>query len=184
MLSWSSNALAIWCKEPTHWKRPWCWERLRAGREGDNRGWDGWMASLIQWTWAWASSGRWWRTGKVGMLQYMGLQRSGHSLATEQQQTFGGEGWALVLLHCPVIVHGPSLRMRHDFERGVFFQPKASSKGGLCWELPAATITGVTRLFTAAWRIVMQAWLICCLTEEIWGPWSQRRVSLERPNKS
>ena len=50
---------------------PWCWERLKAGGEGDNRGWDGWMASPIQWTWVWASSGRWWRTGKPGVLQSM-----------------------------------------------------------------------------------------------------------------
>ena len=48
--SWSSNTLTTWCKEPTHWKRPWCWERLRAGGEGDDRGWDGWMASLTEWT--------------------------------------------------------------------------------------------------------------------------------------
>ena len=47
---WSSNTLATWCKEPTHWKRPWCWERLKAGGEGDDKGWDGWMASLTQWT--------------------------------------------------------------------------------------------------------------------------------------
>ena len=58
--SWNSNTLANWCKEPTHWKRPWCWERLKAGGEGDNRGWDGWMASLTQWTWVWVSSGSWW----------------------------------------------------------------------------------------------------------------------------
>ena len=49
--SWNSNTLATWCKELTHWKRPWCWERLKAGGEGDNRGWDGWMASPTQWTW-------------------------------------------------------------------------------------------------------------------------------------
>ena len=48
--SWSSNTLATWCKEPTHWKRPWCWERLKAGGEGDNGGQDGWMASSTQWT--------------------------------------------------------------------------------------------------------------------------------------
>ena len=47
--SWISNTLAIWCEELTHWKRPWCWERLKAGGEGDNKGWDGWMASLSQW---------------------------------------------------------------------------------------------------------------------------------------
>ena len=72
--SWSSNTLATWCKWLTHWKRPWCWERLRTGEEGGNRGWDGWMASLTQWTWVWASSRRQWRTGKAGMLQFMGLQ--------------------------------------------------------------------------------------------------------------
>ena len=57
--SWNSNTLAIWCKELTHWKRPWCWERLKAGGERDNRGWDGWMASPTQWTWVWASSRNW-----------------------------------------------------------------------------------------------------------------------------
>ena len=49
-MDWSLNTLATWCKETTHWKRPWCWERLKAGREGDNRGWDGWMASPTRWT--------------------------------------------------------------------------------------------------------------------------------------
>ena len=70
--SWSSNTLATWCKEPTHWKRPWCWERLKAGGEGDDRGSGVWMASLTQWTWVWAHSGRRWRTGKPGVLQSMG----------------------------------------------------------------------------------------------------------------
>ena len=55
--SWNSNILATWCQELTPLKRPWCWERLKAGREGDNRGWDGWMASLTQWIWVWVSSG-------------------------------------------------------------------------------------------------------------------------------
>ena len=82
---WSSNTLATWCKEPTHWKRPWCWERLRARAEGDNRGWNGWMASPTQWTWVWANSGRWWRTGKPGVLQSMGSQAVRQVLATEQQ---------------------------------------------------------------------------------------------------
>ena len=55
--SWNSKTLATWCEGLTHLKRPWCWERWKAGGEGDNRGWDGWMASLTQWTWVWASSG-------------------------------------------------------------------------------------------------------------------------------
>ena len=54
--SWNSNTLATWCEELTHWKRSWCWARLRAGREGGDRGWDGWMALPTEWTWVWASS--------------------------------------------------------------------------------------------------------------------------------
>ena len=73
-----------WCKELTYQKRPWCWERLKAGGEGDDRGWDGWMTSLTQWTWVWVSSGSWWWTGK---LQSMGLQRVGHNWATELNWT-------------------------------------------------------------------------------------------------
>ena len=57
--------------------------RIEGRREEDNRGWDGWMASLTQWTWVWASSRRWWRTGKSGMLQSMGSQRVRHDWATE-----------------------------------------------------------------------------------------------------
>ena len=82
--SWNPNTLATWCEEPTHWKRLWCWESLKAGGDGDDRGWDDWMASLTQWTWIRANSWRWWRTGKPGMLQSMGC-RVGNNWATEQQ---------------------------------------------------------------------------------------------------
>ena len=86
---WNSSTLATWCEELTHWKRPWCWERLRTGGEGDDRGWDGWMASLTQWTWVWVNSGSWWWTGRPGMLQSMGSQRVGHDWATELNWTEG-----------------------------------------------------------------------------------------------
>ena len=66
--SWNSNTLATWCKELTHWERYWCWERLKAGGTGDDRGWDGWMAPPTRWTRVWPSSGSWWRTGKPGVL--------------------------------------------------------------------------------------------------------------------
>ena len=72
-----------WCKELTYWKRPWCWERLMAGEEGVNRGWNGWMASLTQWTWVWVSSSIWWWTGNPGVLQSMESQRVKHDWATE-----------------------------------------------------------------------------------------------------
>ena len=79
----SSNTLATWCQELTHWKRPWCWERLKALGGGDDRGWDGWMASPTQWTWVWASSRSWWWTGKPGMLQSLRSQRVRHDWETE-----------------------------------------------------------------------------------------------------
>ena len=81
--SWNSNTLATWREELTHLKRPWCWERLRAGGEGDDKGWDYWMASPTQWTWVWVDSWSWWWTGKPGVLQSMGSQRVGHDWATE-----------------------------------------------------------------------------------------------------
>ena len=81
--SWNSNTLATWCKELTHWERPWWWARLKAGGEGDDRGWNGWKASQTGWTWVWVSSGSWWWTGKPGVLQCMGLQTVGHDRATE-----------------------------------------------------------------------------------------------------
>ena len=83
MLKLKLQYLNTWCKELTHWKRPWCWEILKVGEEGDDRGWDGWMASLIQWTWVWVSSGSWWWTGKPSMLQSLVSQRVGHNWATE-----------------------------------------------------------------------------------------------------
>ena len=67
----------------THWKRRGCWEWLGAGREGDNRGWDGWMASLTWWTWVWVNSRSWWWTGRPGVLWFMGSQRVGHDWATD-----------------------------------------------------------------------------------------------------
>ena len=85
--SWNSNTLATWYEEVTHWKRLWCWKRLKAGGEEDDRGWDGWMVSLTLWTWVWASSGCWWWTGKPGMLQFMWLQRIGHKWVTELNTT-------------------------------------------------------------------------------------------------
>ena len=77
--------LTTWCEEPAHWERLSWWERLRAEGEGGDRGWDGGMASLTPWIWVWKNSRRWWRTGKPGVLQPMGLQRVRHDLTTEQQ---------------------------------------------------------------------------------------------------
>ena len=78
----NSNTLATSCKKLTHWKRPWCWEGLGAGGEGDNRGWDGWMASPTRWAWVWVNSRSWWWTGRSGVLRFMGSQRVKHDGVT------------------------------------------------------------------------------------------------------
>ena len=81
--SWS----ATWCRELTHLKRPWGWEKLRAGGEGDDRAWDGWMASLTQWAWVWVNSRSWWRTGRPRMLQSIVSQRVRHNWVNELNWT-------------------------------------------------------------------------------------------------
>ena len=127
---WSSNTVATWCEELTHLKRPWCWERLKAGGEGDNRGWDGWMASPTRKTWVWASSGSWCWTGRPGVLQSMGSQIVGHDWATELNRIFSGtvtediysnrynNHWACEFLHL-----GKKIRTckRHSYVFCLFF---------------------------------------------------------------
>ena len=97
--SWNSNTLATWCEELTHCRRPWCWERLKAGGEGDNRGRDGWMASLTWWTWVWVISGSWWWTGKPGILQSMESQRIGHDWTTELNWLYANH-WCMCVCVC------------------------------------------------------------------------------------
>ena len=96
--SWNSNTLAMWCEELTHWKRPWGWERLTAGGEGDDRGWDGWMASPTQWTWVWVDSGSWWWTGRPGMLWFIGSQGVGYDWMSELNWT--GRYLNITYTHC------------------------------------------------------------------------------------
>ena len=88
-LTWRTDSL----------EKPWCWERLNAGGEGDDRGWDGWIASPTQWTWVWVSSRSWWWTGKPGVLQSMGSQRVGHDWAIELNWT---GLYLLEVSHCSV----------------------------------------------------------------------------------
>ena len=93
--------LILWLPDAKNWligERPRCWESLKAGGEGVDRGWDGWMASLTEWTWIWASSGSWWWTGKADVLRCMGLQRVKHNWVTElnwvlKQQTYFSQFW-------------------------------------------------------------------------------------------
>ena len=85
--SWNSSTLATSCEELTHLKRPWYCKGLWAGGEGDDRGWDGWVASLTQWAWVWVNSGSWWWTGRPGVLQFMGSQRVRQDWETELNWT-------------------------------------------------------------------------------------------------
>ena len=86
--SWNSSTLATSCEELTHWKRLWFWVGLGAGGEGDDRGWDGWMASLTRWIWVWVNSGSWWWTGRPGVLWFMGSQKVRHDWTTELNWIF------------------------------------------------------------------------------------------------
>ena len=84
--SWNSSILATWYEGLTHWNRPWCWEKLKAEGEGDNRGWDGWMTSPTQCTWVWVNSGSWWWTGRLACCDSWG-RRVGHGWAAELNWT-------------------------------------------------------------------------------------------------
>ena len=97
--SWNSSTLATSCEELTHWKRPWCWEGLGAGAEGDGRGWDGWMASLTRWTWVWVNSGSWWWTGRPGVLRFMGSQSQ--TWLSDWTESFRRQTFELILLDSP-----------------------------------------------------------------------------------
>ena len=81
--NWNSSPLAIWCEELTHLKRSWCWERLKVGGEGDDRGWDGCKALPTQWTWVLVNSRSWWWIRRPGMLQPTGSQRVRQDWAAE-----------------------------------------------------------------------------------------------------
>ena len=104
--SWNSSTFTTWCEESTLQKRPWCWQRLKATGEGDDRGWGGWMASPMWWTWVWESSGSWWWTGKHGLLQSRVSQRVGHDWVTELNWTYS-----------------PSVRMTWETDFGLLIHP-------------------------------------------------------------
>ena len=79
MLKYLGESILVW--------RLWCWEGLGAGGEGDDRGWDGWVASPTWWKWVWVNSRSWWWTGRPDVLRFMGSQRVGHNWVTELNWT-------------------------------------------------------------------------------------------------
>ena len=116
--TWNSNTLVTWCEELTHWKRPRSWERLKVGGEGEDGGWDGWMASLTRWTSIWVNSGSWWWTGRPGVLRFMGSHKVGHNWATElnwttprqyikmQRHYFANKGLSSQTVVFPAVIYG------------------------------------------------------------------------------
>ena len=101
-----AEAPILWLPDVKNWlieKDPWCWERLKAGGEGDERGWDGWMASPTLWTLVWVSSRSWWWTGNPGMLQSMGLERVRHNWAIELNWIESNR--FRLILHCSFDLH-------------------------------------------------------------------------------
>ena len=128
--SWSSNTLATSCEELSHWKRPWCWERLKVGGEGDNRGWGGWMASLTRWMWVWVSSRSSWLIGKPSELQSIGSQKVGQDWATELNA--GVTGLIPRLRRAPGEGNGNSLQyscQENYMDRGAWL----SMRSQRCW---------------------------------------------------
>ena len=110
----ASSTLATSCEELTHWKRLWCWEGLGAGGEGDDRGWDGWMASLTRWTWVWVNSRSWWWTQRPGVLRFMGSQRVGHDWATELN-------WTEYTCFSAILSNHPTLPFSHRVQNSVLY---------------------------------------------------------------
>ena len=104
------------CKELPHWKISWYWEGLKAGGEVDDKGCNGWRASLTQWTWVCAGSGSWRWTGKPGMLQSMELQTVGHDWVTELN-------WYIILLsnHVIVDIHWPAEIISREANRYIYW---------------------------------------------------------------
>ena len=147
---WNSNTLATSCEKLTHWKRLWCWEGLGARGEGDDRGWDGWMASPTRWTWVWVNSGSWWWTERPGVLQFIGSQRVGHNWATELNWTEGIWGLGLnqdgfVLTRCQKQDLNPALLRKTWF-------PNVQCSLINCYSGPSPTIYPMYVKLKALWK--------------------------------
>ena len=144
--------------ELTHWKRLWCWEGLGAGGEGDDRGWDGWMASLTWRTWVWVNSGSWWWTGRPGVLQFMGLQRVGHDWVNDLIWS----EYSILYMYHDFFIHSSvnghlgcfhvlatvnSAAMAQETRTGALYQPRGVWRGGR-WE---GVSKGREYMYTYGW---------------------------------
>ena len=159
--SWNSNTLATWW-ELTHFKRPRCWERLRAGGDGDDRGWDGWMASSTEWTWVCVSSRSWWWTGRPGVPRFMGSgRRVRHDWAT-------GLDWT-ELIHCflwrklphPFSLHGKQTKPKLLWPLKI--QLKCQHATSVCFAYTLAEVADSERRDEETWVLSqpLTSWSDC-----------------------
>ena len=133
--SWNFNTLATWCEELTHLKRPWCWERLKVGGEGDDKGWDGWMASLTQWTWVWINSGAGNGQGGLACCSPWGCKESDMTKWlnwTELELILSMGVWSVCRLHSNIAAF---------YARHLTFL-------GFCWNKGRTVLTTFQSLFT------------------------------------
>ena len=107
--------LGTWCEELTYWKRPWCWETLRAGAERGDRGSEGWMTAPTWWTWVWANSRSWWWTRKPDMLQSMGSQ-SQSRLSNWTNCLIMGKGIFFVLIYSVLYQYTCSIETSYSLQ--------------------------------------------------------------------
>ena len=136
------NTLATWCEEPTHVKKAWCWERLKAKRKGDSRGWDGWMASLTRWAWIWSNCGR--EQSCPGMLRSRGYSQTQLSNTTTTKDALRSPGPSLHLSRImPSTLHVPF----HSYSFGYLCTPCSLEDVPLPLTLPASTQYSIPPFF-------------------------------------
>ena len=128
---WNSNSLATWYEELTDLKRPWCWERLKKGGKGDDRGWDGWMASPTQWTWVSVNSRSWWWTGRPGVLQSVGSKTVRLNWVTELN-------WCTILLS-----RLPLVRILRCPQILTYWDRSLHNTFSYMWQVPDAMSDGI-----------------------------------------
>ena len=157
-------------EELTHFKRPWCWERLKAGEEGDDRGWDGCVASPTQSTWVWVNSRSWWWTGRPGVLQYMGSQRVGRDWTTELSWSHSAMLYCF-LLKCNI---GQIQELQKQVEP---FTPATCTESICMWqELNKPKLVYFDRdLFSVYSRLLLWTWNGICflfIPADGYQPWA------------
>ena len=175
----NSNTLATQCEEPTHWKISWCWGRLRAG-EGDDRGWDGWMASLTHWTWVWANFGKWGMIGKPDVLQFTGSLKVGqtyplnNSLHLEAIQ-------GLTVSHFINITKTLIITQKIPRTSEALFQETGTKIIYICIIIPQIHSFHFWSLFMVVWVCAETVWVCWSWNSNTLATWCKELTPWKRP---